>query len=228
MKRTLSRIVVSLALALLAAVSLAAVGGCSDNSPKAYVNIADGEGKLVMAMVPVKLADADSDEKLTVNDVLVAAHDAGFEGGAAAGYGTATGDYGLYITKLWGVENGGSYGYTVNNVSAMSLTDPVKEGDIVTAYIWRDVYTYFDVSEASLKKGDKLTLTLTASGYDENWAPVTYALEGAEITVDGEPTGIRTDSDGKAVITLEKGRHTVSATHDKASIVPPVCAATVK
>lgn len=46
------------------------------------------------------------------------------------GYATDTGDYGLYITKLWGTENGGSYGYCLNNAACMSLTDPVVQGII--------------------------------------------------------------------------------------------------
>ena len=50
-----------------------------------------------MSMVPVKLTDVDSDEKLTVNDVLTAAHDAAFKGGAEAGYKSEKTEWGLSI-----------------------------------------------------------------------------------------------------------------------------------
>ena len=221
----------ALLLALLTAISaLSALSACSEKGPFAYVNIADGDGNLVMSMVPVKLTDVDSDEKLTVNDVLTAAHDAAFKGGAEAGYKSEKTEWGLSITKLWGIENGGSYGYSVNNSASMSLEDPVNENDVVTAYIWRDGISplFFDKSFAEVKKGEKLTLTLYASGYDENWNPVQTPVEGAEITVDGKATGVKTGADGKAEIEIGRGTHLISATLADAVTVPPACKVTVK
>lgn len=49
-----------------------------------------------------------------------------------------------FRNKLWGTENGGSYGYYVNNVSTWSLTDPVDEGDYVNAFVYTDLTTWFD------------------------------------------------------------------------------------
>ncbi|MBO7666544.1 MAG: hypothetical protein J6S70_03845, partial [Clostridia bacterium] len=104
--------------------------------------------------------DADADGVLTISDALYAAHEAAYEGGAAAGFAAATTEYGLSLTKLWGVENGGSYGYFVNDNSAMSLADPLSDGDEVVAFIytaadWSDAYSFFDVKSG--KSGAELT-----------------------------------------------------------------------
>ncbi|MBP5657968.1 MAG: hypothetical protein J6X52_05545, partial [Clostridia bacterium] len=107
MKRTLALIVAVLIVAVFASVL------CAAKDPVVYVTIANGE--LVLAREAVTLTDADNDGALTINDALYLAHEAKFEGGAAAGYASSTGDYGLSLTKLWGVENGGSYGYFVND-----------------------------------------------------------------------------------------------------------------
>ncbi len=194
-----------------------------------YVTIANGE--LVLAYEEVSLTDADGDGKLTINDALINAHDKAFEGGADAGYGSSVTNYGLSLTKLWGVENGGGFGYFVNNVSAMSLGDTVKTGDHIVAFVYTDVvgysdaYSYFDVTTSS---ESTLTLTLTASGYDANWAPVSNPVSGATITVDGKATEVKTDADGKATVTVSgEGRHVVSAISDEKKLVPPVCIVTL-
>jgi LPXTG-motif cell wall-anchored protein len=217
MKRTLALI--------LAAVIVAAFASflCAAKDPVVYVTIANGE--LVLAREAVTLTDADNDGALTINDALYLAHEAKFEGGAAAGYGSAKGDYGLSLTKLWGVENGGSYGYFVNDNSAMSLADPLSDGDEVVAFIyttadWSDAYSFFDVKSG--KSGAELTFYVCS--YDENWALVKTPTAGAEITVDGVKTGVKTDANGKAKVELEEnGEHIISAVLEGAVIVPPVC-----
>lgn len=221
------RIISLIAAMLVAALSLAPVALAADDA--VYVTIANGN--LELAYEKVALTDADGDGTLTVNDALIAAHDAFYEGGASAGYGSAETDYGLSLTKLWGVGDGAGFGYCVNNVSSLSLADPVKSGDHIVAYIytdteaWSDTYSFFDVTSA---EGHEVTLTLSASGYDENWAPVTYTVEGATITVDGAATDVVTDADGKATVTVEgAGKHIISATSDSMTLVPPVCVLTV-
>ena len=200
-------------------------GSKGDGAAEVYVTIANGE--LMLAREEVALTDADGDGKLTVNDALISAHDKKYEGGAAAGYGSAETDYGLSLTKLWGVENGSGYGYCVNDVSAMSLADEIKAGDHIYAYVYTDTknfsdtYSYFDVTETD---ESEVTLTLKASGYDENWAPVTSPVEGAVITVDGVKTDVTTDTEGKATVRITKeGRHIVSAVSDSVTLIPPVC-----
>lgn len=219
-KAAVAAIIFAAALLLTIAVPVSAAEDTS-----VYVTIANGE--LVLAYEEVELTDADGDNKLTVNDALISAHDKKYDGGAEAGYGSAETDYGLSLTKLWGVENGSGYGYCVNNASAMSLADEVKAGDHIYAYVYTDTkdfsdtYSYFD---ATTSDKSEVTLTLMASGYDENWAPVSSPVEGAVITVDGIKTDVKTDADGKATVKMTgEGRHVVSAVSDSVTLVPPVC-----
>ena len=51
-----------------------------------YVTIANGS--LVMTQEPVTVTDIDKDGSLTINDALYLAHEAKYQGGAAAGYGS--------------------------------------------------------------------------------------------------------------------------------------------
>ena len=198
-----------------------------------YVTIANGE--IVLAMEKVTVSDIDGDGALTINDALYAAHEAAFKGGAAAGYASVQGDWGLSLAKLWGVENGGSYGYMVNNVSAWSLADPVATGDHVYAYVYTDTvafsdtYSFFDINTADFLEGKSVSLTLTASGYDENWAPMLIPVSGAVITLNGEKTQYVTDENGKVEVTIEnRGDYIISAVSDSMTLVPPVVTAIVR
>lgn len=220
-------IILVLMLSLLGVQALAA-----GESAQVYVTISDGS--LVMAQEAINVTDIDGDGALTINDALILAHDAKFEGGSAAGYAAVDGDWGLSISKLWGIENGGSYGYYVNNASAMGLTDPVKAGDYLNAFVYTDTaaysdaYCFFDVNTASAENGGELTLTLSMAGYDENWTPVVLPAEGAVILVNGEATSVKTDAEGKATIKFDKaGDFIISAKSDSAILVPPVCAVAV-
>jgi len=197
-----------------------------------FVTIANGELKL--AQQPVTVTDTDGDGALTINDALYAAHETYYEGGAAAGYGSARSDYGLSLTMLWGADNGGSYGYYVNNTSAMSLVDPISEGDLISAFVytdliaWSDTYCYFDIATASVAPGEAVTVTLLAAGYDESWNPITVPVEGAFITVNGV-SDVVTDAEGKAVVTVtDGGENVISAFSSTQTLVPPVCLVTVK
>ncbi len=222
---------------LLAAVLLTGILGMSvsaeqtADTAEVYVTVADGSGSLVLTLKRVTVSDIDADGALTVNDALYAAHEAAFEGGAAAGYASAKSDFGLSLTRLWGVENGGSYGYAVNSALCSSLADPVKDGDSVYAYIYRDLtawsdkYSYFDIEQTTAAVGDSITLTLTYTGFDpDTYAPFTAPVEGAKITVNGKECGAVTDKDGRATVKIENvGTSTVSAVSDSMTLVPPVC-----
>ena len=197
-----------------------------------YVTISDGT--LALAAEPVTVTDVDNDGILSINDALSAAHEAKFNGGAAAGYASESTEYGLSLTKLWGVENGGAYGYMVNNVSAMSLADPIQAGDHITAFVYTDTtgysdaYCFFDTFSLSAAAGRSVTLTLTAAGYDESWNPITLPVEGAAILIDGQPTAFKTAADGSVTITIDTaGDHVISAVSDAQLLVPPVCIATI-
>lgn len=200
------------------------------DSATVYLTLSDDDGKLVLSQEAITVTDIDQDGALTINDALYAAHELSYEGGAAAGYASSIGQYGLSLDKLWGVANGGGYGYAVNNVSAMGLADPIKDGDFINAYVytdlvgWSDTYCYFDNHTLTVKAGESVTLTLSSAGYDESWNPITLPVEGAELTVNGVNTGIKTDSEGKATITLDdSGSFIISALSSTQTLVPPVC-----
>ena len=197
-----------------------------------YVTISDDQGNLVMASEAIDVSDVDEDGAITVYDALYAAHEAAYDGGAAAGFGVENTEYGLSLTKLWGVENGGSYGYYVNNVSAYSPLDRLKEGDHLQAYVytdleaWSDTYCYFDC--LSIETSADFELTLTAQTFDADWNAVLHPIEGAIITVNGNETEFVTDAEGKVVIDLqESGEYVISAVSDQMTLVPPVCLAKI-
>ena len=196
-----------------------------------YVTISDGQGKIVLAHEAVDVADADSDGALTVYDALYAAHEAHFEGGAEAGFAAGDMGYGLSLTRLWGEENGGSYGYYVNDASAYSLTDPLAEGDRLHAFVytdlesWSDLYCFFSEAEViECTPGENVSLTLNVQTYDADWNAVVSPMEGATLTIDGEDAQVITDAEGIAQLSFgETGVYLVSARSDEAVLVPPVC-----
>lgn len=218
---------------LLAVWMLVSLTASAEAAPTVYVSISTDTGALVLAYVPVALADADGDGALTICDALMLAHAAHHPEGAAA-FLAEQSEWGLSLYKLWGVENGGSYGYMLNDASAWSLVDPMKDGDHVKAYAFTDLtafsdtYAYFTAPVAASAVNSEITLTLNAAGYDEAWNPVTLPVAGATLTVNGEKTDVVTDENGNAVLTLaEAGTYTVSAVSETMTLVPPVCIVTV-
>lgn len=194
-----------------------------ETTPVVYVTIANGE--VVLPWQAVELTDADEDGALTIADALYLAHEAAFEGGAEAGFACENTEYGLSLTKLWGVDNGGAFGYYVNDAMAMSLADPVADGDYISAYVYTDAATYsdaycfFDLKTAS--EGD-VTLTLSGVSFDKDFTLLTNPIAGATITVNGEKTDVVTDENGQATVTVKAG-DVISAVSDTATLVPPCC-----
>ena len=129
---------------------------------EALVVISDGTQLYVFA---VELSDVDGDGAVTINDALIKAHDDNYEGGSAAGYGSSVTQYGLGMTKLWGIENGGSYGYFVNDNAAFALTDPVEDDDFIYAFVYTDTtyfsdaYSFFDTKLAPLSGSGAVALS---------------------------------------------------------------------
>lgn len=225
----------ALILSILMILSMGILSASAEDGTEIYVTIADKDGKLAVSAEKVTVTDTDGDGTLTINDALYCAHEAFYEGGAAAGYATVSTVYGLSLDKLWGAANGGSYGYYVNGASAWSLTDPVKADDCLYAFVytdlvkWSDKFSTFDrfMGDVNATEGAELTLTYVAE-YDEYYAPVFKPLAGAEITIDGTATGVKTDENGKAKVTFTKnGTAVMSAKSDQANITPPVFKATV-
>ena len=120
--KTLAFIVISALLASLFCV-FAYADELDEELPIIGVTVSSGTGVYTETL---NLTDADGDGALTINDALILFHDAAYEGGAAAGYGSAVSQYGLGITKLWGIENGSSYGYYVNDAAAFNLSDETR------------------------------------------------------------------------------------------------------
>jgi hypothetical protein len=199
----------------------------------ANVTVTIKNGGIVVARETVEVTDIDEDGALTINDALYCAHEKFYDGGAAAGYGSGMSDWGLSLTKLWG-DNSGSFGYCVNDASSWGLSDPVKQGDYVYAFVyedqtgWSDAYSYFDKSSVSAVSGEEITLNLTVIGYDADYNPVPTPCEGATITVDGKETSFVTDSEGNVTVTIpDAGSHVISAVSKTAVLVSPICLAQI-
>ena len=199
------------------------------------VSVTIANGTLCLAQEGITVSDTDGDGELAINDALACAHEQKSPGAAAAGYKTEATQWGLSLMKLWGVANGGSYGYYVNNTAAWSLTDEVKTGDSVAAFVYQDtsafsdMYCSFDRNTVSAKAGENFTLTLTGQSYDAaQQKVVSVPVKGAAITIDGEKTSFVTDADGKAVIQVASAKNCViSAVSDDSILVPPCCLAAI-
>lgn len=200
---------------------------------KAYVSIHTPEDGYVLAHQPIDLTDIDGDGKLTIDDALYIAHDKFYPTGDE-GYDSTVSTYGLMLTKLWGIENGGSFGYYVNNTMSSALSDELKNGDSIRAYVYSDTknysdtYSYFNIESADIFTGRTIDLTANYYTFDANWMPVPNPLEGAEILVNGEKTDLITDATGKVSVKFEKtGKNIITASSDKLTLIPPVCVVNV-
>ena len=224
MKHTKRFLALAFVMLVLTAFCFASCGG--EKGPFVYVTVADENGEIVARYEKVAYT-----EGMTIDAALAALHAEKCEGG----YASAKSTYGLSMVKLWGVENGGAYGYYVNNASPASLADTLKENDHVYAFVYTDttlcsdVYSFFAAPTAEINAGKPLPLTLSYSGYDESWTPVTLPVSGAKIAIDGEATSYVTDADGKVTLTFDKaGTYVVTAKSDTMTLVPPFVIVTVK
>lgn len=220
---------ISLLTALLLTCSIALAG----EPVTVYVSISDDTGALVLPCAAVLTVDVDGDGALTIFDALKCAHAVHHPEGSAAFNADET-EFGLSMFMLWGVENGGAYGYYLNDASAWSLLDPVKAGDHVKAYAFTDLenltdtYAFFDQVQVQCAPGSEVVLTLSAAAFDENWNPVTVPVADASITVNGEPSAFTTDANGRVALLLpDAGEYVISAVSDSMTLVTPVCVVTV-
>ncbi len=200
-----------------------------------YVTITNA-GEVAVANEAINVADADSDGKITLDDVFVAAHDKWFEGGATAGYANEYNEtYQSYsISKFWGVSNGGGYTYYNNNAMCYSLYDEVKEGDHIVAGVfkdlvnWADTYSFFDKFE--YEAVGTLTVTLSQMAWDESWNLVTQPCTDADIKLvpvtrapeDGSYNVVN-NGDGTYSLTFHKrGDYKLIASNDAVPLIPAV------
>ena len=202
------------------------------------VSVSD-KGGIELSHAEVTAYDRNADGKIDIDEVLYAAHEEFYDGGAAQGYASASSEYGAYITKLWGDESG-NFGYYVNDKMSMGLSDEVLEGDHVYAYITanaypnNDAYAFFDTYELPATAGGSVTVKLNyQSGYDESYNPVFSGFDKAELTAyaNGEKAeGFTYKSIGNGAYELSfdrAGEYTVAAAAENNAIVPAVCKITV-
>lgn len=188
------------------------------------------KGELEIAHKAVTVVDQNESGTFDIDDALYAAHKE-YYNGATSGYNSAIGDFGLGIIELWG-DTSGSFGYYVNDGSAWSLTDEVKNGDKVVAFVYKnpdysDQYSFFNNNKVSIEPKKEVALTLSYKYWDKD-KYTTAAVSGATITVNGENTEIKTTTDGECKISFNKeDRYLISAVSDEMTIVPPVCVITV-
>lgn len=197
------------------------------------------KGTLVMAQETVTVIDRNEDGKLDVDEALYAAHEAGYTGGASAGYASAEGDYGLGVTKLWGVKTS-AVGYWLNDASCWSLADEVNAGDYLVAWVYQsesyaDAYAKWTDTSTTATTGTALTVSLEKAGYDSDWNPVFTAMSGAAIKAYGsdltevDVCTVTDNGDGSYAVTFTTaGEYYLVATGNADTIlVPTVCKVSV-
>lgn len=220
MKRNIRLISVLLVLVLALGLILTGCGNKAAAEPKnaVYVTLSnageigtDKDGNYIAALA-LEIPEAGS----KVGDVIKSLHKTYSKGGEAD-FATIESQYGPMISKMWGVENGGSYGYYINGAMAMSLDDPVKVGDTVDLMIYKDAAGFSDqyIVLTATASGTNVTAKVEAMGFDANYAPVMSALKGAKLYyVDGKKlvdTKAVTGEDGTATFTLKAGTYRIVA-----------------
>ncbi|MBQ1257917.1 MAG: hypothetical protein IIX93_11690 [Clostridia bacterium] len=225
--------IVSCILALACLFSLASAE-VSPEGINVLVSITDDQNNVVLAAEPVFVTDQDGDNVYTIADALVCAHAQNHENGAEA-FAFEQTAYGLSMTMLWGIDNGGSYGYMVNDQNPLSLSDAVCPDDHIKAYCytdlvtWSDTYSFFTFPRAEIECGETMPITLFSAGYDSSWNPVTFIVSNAVIIVNGEETEYRTDENGLFFISFEEaGKYILTAKAEGENLVAPVCVIDVR
>ncbi len=204
---------------------------------KVYVTISNA-GRLALVDGEVTVTDINADGVLTYDEALQAAHNAY----CAGGYEATESSYGLFVTKLWGVANGGSYLFFKNGVAleeaVNSANSNVSAGDRLYAAVLKDAAHYsdiqalFDKDRLTATAGEAFTLTLTGMPYGGGKTAVSGVQlgvwkDGAFTAIDGAVT----DENGQASITLSKnGDYIITAEGSMGTspIMPPVCRVTVE
>ncbi len=205
-----------------------------------YVTIAN-KGNVTVFQQKITVTDINNNGMFDVDDALYIAHENYFEGGAAAGYGSSYGQYGLGLTKLWGDTNF-AYGYWLNNGSCWSLEDQVAQGDHLVSFVytdgtnWSDAYTKFEKFDYTATAVVDFTVKLEKAGYDASWNTVFSAHAGATVAVYDSTGKALTEGftvvdkgDGSYTITINAaGSYYVVATDADPLTAPAVCAVTVE
>lgn len=196
------------ALGMLQAMPLAAQAAETECTVEVTVRTED----TVLNKAEVSVGDENGDGRMTVEDVLIAAHDTYYEGGAEAGYQRSCADA-PEISKIWGVR--GRYISFILDAEGNEKTGAPADGDKVSVLLRdaaEDIYRFRHGPLHRIPVGEHVNLKLIrrrgAVGRDE---PVSDAV----ILIDGRRTAIRTDEKGFAAVSFrDAGVHTLSAKLD--------------
>lgn len=214
--------------ALLTAAALPAYSVSAEDASVQIEVAVSNAGSIVLQYTPFSVTDRNGDGKCTIDEALYEVHDAYYDGGAAAGYASEQSDWGLSLKTLWGVTNGGSYGFYVNDTMSMGLGDELKDGDYLSAFVYADAehytdkYSYFNIRDAKVTPGETLEVTLNAVLFDDSWAPYSAPVKNARITIDGADSSFVTDENGKVSLTFdETGYYVISAKSSEIVLAAP-------
>ena len=94
------------------AIPVAAQASDNVNGVKVVMSVID-KGDVKVSCEEILVSDIDKDGKFTIGEALVAVHEK-FCASGAEGFKYEDGQYGPYITMLWG-ENTSAVGYMLNN-----------------------------------------------------------------------------------------------------------------
>ena len=220
MKRKLVSLMLILALVVSCAASMTALSFGAEKTATVYVTISNrgdvavSEDGKVMADVAVKVAAGT-----TVDDVMKAFHKAYCKDG----YAMTDGEWGAFVSKLWGVETTNNL-FFVNNVGLVEAVDAakVKDGDRIVASInaddklYSDFYSYFSKTKVTVTTGEELSLTLKGfSGMLKGEAEAIAKAQLGVVTDKGFAPleGVITDEAGNAVIKMDPAQFEVGKTY---------------
>ena len=197
------------------------------------------KGTLVVPNKTITVTDLDYSGDFNVDEVLFAAHEEFYEGGAAAGYASSDLGYGLSITKLWG-DTSDFFGYLNNNDWCWDLDDIVEENDYVVAFVYQDTtyysdaYARFDQDGYTALAETYANVALKKMGYDADWNTIWLDHGGATIKVYNEnfeeidSYEVTDNGDGTYAVKVKAvGEYTLVAYDNAAPIVPAICSLTV-
>lgn len=178
------------------------------------------KGNLALVNAAVTVKDLDKNGKLTLDEAMIATHEAYYPEGAAgyvSDYNEAYGSYSVY--KLWGVENGVNYLFYLNNQMTSSVdAQIIKKGDHIVAAVLEDTtygsdhYAYFEKDTLSGTIFDTFTLTLKTRTWEDGPAAAGVTVGTWADGVFTPIEGAVTDENGQVKLHFdEPGTYTVSA-----------------
>lgn len=155
------------------------------------------------------VSDENSDGRLNMEDVCIAAHNSYYEGGAEAGYVKSCEDA-PGCSVMWGVR--GDYVSYIHDPTGEEKSGEPANGDqisIIAQSAAPEGYSFHVHTDKPIHAGEELEVELVRSGERE---AQTEPVKNASILLDGQNTKVRTDHLGKAAIPIpESGIHQISA-----------------